>query len=163
MNFKRNIILVFLSLSTIFAMAIPAKRGQWRNVKLADGSEVKVQLVGDEHGHWFVSESGNCYIPTSDNSIYQKADEKLLIQKAAQRRKAVADIQTERMTQLRKIGGSSAITGIKKGLILLVEFKNMAFKPEHDHAFFERFANEEGFSEGLFSGSVRDYFMGQSF
>lgn len=163
MNFKRNIILVFLSLSTIFAMAIPAKRGQWRNVKLADGSEVKVQLVGDEHGHWFVSESGNCYIPTSDNSIYQKADEKLLIQKAAQRRKAVADIQTERMKQLRKIGGSSAITGIKKGLILLVEFKNMAFKPEHDHAFFERFANEEGFSEGLFSGSVRDYFMGQSF
>lgn len=40
------------------SMAVPAKRGVWRLMTLTDGTEVRVQLVGDEFMHYYVSEDG---------------------------------------------------------------------------------------------------------
>ena len=38
-------VVLFVVLS---AMAVPAKPGVWRTISLTDGTQVKVQLVGDE-------------------------------------------------------------------------------------------------------------------
>ncbi len=34
-------------------MAVPAKPGVWRTISLTDGTQVKVQLVGDEFMHYY--------------------------------------------------------------------------------------------------------------
>ena len=43
------------------ANAIPAKRGIWRTMKLANGTEVKVELRGDEFLHYWQDANGNRY------------------------------------------------------------------------------------------------------
>ena len=46
--------------------------------------------------------------------------------------------------------------------MILVNFKDKSFQTGHDNALFNRIANEEGFSEGNFKGSMADYFKAQS-
>lgn len=46
---KRKIFTLALALATtLVANAIPAKRGIWRTMQLPNGTEVKVELRGDE-------------------------------------------------------------------------------------------------------------------
>lgn len=52
--------------------------------------------------------------------------------------------------------------GQKKGLIILAEFPNKAFVTPDARTYFDRVANERGFHEGAFVGSVKDYFFDQS-
>ena len=52
--------------------------------------------------------------------------------------------------------------GKKRCLIILVQFSNKKFSMADPKAFYNRVANEEGFSEGNFRGSVKDYFHAQS-
>ena len=54
-------------------MAIPVKRGMWSTIKLADGSEVKVERVGDEHGSWLCAANGTCYVKDA-TGLYVQAD-----------------------------------------------------------------------------------------
>ena len=51
---------------------------------------------------------------------------------------------------------------LHRGLIILVEFPNQRFREENDLLLFSRIANEQGFSERGFKGSVSDYFHDQS-
>ena len=51
---------------TATAMAIPAKRGVWKSLTTADGTEVKACLVGDETGHYWKGEDGKAYLLTDD-------------------------------------------------------------------------------------------------
>ena len=46
--------------------------------------------------------------------------------------------------------------------MLLVNFQDTKFKPANNKELYERIANEEGFSEGNFKGSMADYFKAQS-
>lgn len=52
--------------------------------------------------------------------------------------------------------------GSKRCLIILAQFANKKFSMDDPRAFYNRVANEEGFSEGSFRGSVKDYFRDQS-
>ena len=58
---KRLIISLSLALTSLFVLAIPAKRGQWQTLTLKDGTEVRAQLVGDEHIHFWQTEDGQQY------------------------------------------------------------------------------------------------------
>ena len=42
-------------------MAVPAKRGQWKTITLADGSQVRAELRGDEHMRAWFTADGRCY------------------------------------------------------------------------------------------------------
>ena len=46
-------LMVLLSFNILVAVAVPAKRGQWKTVTLTDGSQVRVELVGDEFMHFW--------------------------------------------------------------------------------------------------------------
>ena len=50
--------MLLVAISTI---AIPAKPGVWRTISLTDGTQVKVQLVGDEFMHYYQSADGTRY------------------------------------------------------------------------------------------------------
>lgn len=168
---KKILIMMSLLLVTAMAYAVPAKRGNWKTIKLTDGTEVRVQLLGDEHGHWWQSETGECYVLDS-NETFKAANMTELQQRASARRANVAakrEVQAKKFMAPKKT--NSIFTGVKKGLIILVEFggsgSNYKFSTNKYangdvKAFFQRFANEENFVTGNYHGSVRDYFHAQS-
>lgn len=61
-------VVLFVVLS---AIAVPAKPGVWRTISLTDGTQVKVQLVGDEFMHYYQSEDGTRYLYDAASATYQ--------------------------------------------------------------------------------------------
>lgn len=61
-------------------------------------------------------------------------------------------------------GDRTPTIGEKKGIIILVDFPNGQFTPQHDHAFYDAMINKKGYTDELgHIGSVRDYFYDQSY
>ena len=137
-------------------MAVPAKRGQWKTITLADGSQVRAELRGDEHMRAWFTADGRCY-QLIDNE-YKETDVKTLKAKA-KARKASGSM---RRVQKREFGVPGRFTGDKRCLVILVNFADQTFKASNDSVFFDRMTNETGFSDGKFVGSMKDYFHAQS-
>ena len=168
---KKFTFIMSLLIATLTASAIPAKRGVWKTIKLADGTEVRAQLVGDEHLHFWKAENGERYVLNKTRQVYEKANLARLQAKAGSRRAQMATQRKSSMERLKKISkadgrrkASARFNGTKKGLVILVNFTDTKFETAHNQALYNRICNEEGFtsSEG-FKGSVRDYFKAQSF
>jgi len=144
--------------------AVPAKRGVWRSVPLMDGTEVRVQLVGDEFSHFYVSEDGTKYVEDASTGLYRKLTDE------AQRRKGVmarrAKVQKRQATRLRKAQSasrrSSLFQGTKKGLVILAEFTDKKFATGHNLSLYKQIVNGDNYQSGDFRGSVKDYFKAQS-
>ena len=153
---KKFFLTFLLTVVTVTMMAVPAKRGVWKTLKLQDGTEIRATLVGDEHGHFWKAENGQAY--TQQGDVYVAVDAQQIIQKAKARR---AKVNAKRV-QRRTFGHPTSILGKKKAIMILVNFKDQAFETSHDNALFNRIANKEGFSEGEFKGSMADYFKAQS-
>ena len=137
-------------------MAVPAKRGQWKTITLADGSQVRAELRGDEHMRAWFTADGRCY-QLIDN-VYKETDVKTLKAKAKARRAS----SSMRRVQKREFGVPGRFTGDKRCLVILVNFTDQTFKASNDSVFFDRMTNETGFSDGKFVGSMKDYFHAQS-
>ncbi len=60
-------------------------------------------------------------------------------------------------------GEGIGITGKRKGLVILVNFKDKAMLASHTQEEWNNFFNEEGYSKLGNSGSVHDYFKAQSY
>ena len=76
---KRVLSIIFIMLSVQIVLAVPAKLGIWKTITLADGTEVKVQLSGDEHSHFWRTSDGVKYIYNTDNAAYKKVDSSTLL------------------------------------------------------------------------------------
>ena len=59
-------------------------------------------------------------------------------------------------------GQFSDVTETKHGLVLLIEFSDVAFTMDDPQTYYNAFFNEEGFSTDGNEGSVRDYYWAQS-
>jgi len=155
--------LIALVLATA-ASAVPARPGLWKTISLADGSILRVELCGDEFGCYWQTADGRFFVCDNDNHFFETTQTEL-----NQRRFARLSHNTLRSSVLRhshpRLQKSQSVgnfIGKKKGLIILVEFQNKKFLAGHDRAYYERVANELGFSEGDYQGSVKDYFLSQS-
>jgi len=160
LKIKVTCLLLLLTLLAAGVLGRPAHKGVWRWLKLADGTEVRAQLRGDEYAHFWQTADGERFTRQDDH--YMVADmQKILDQADARRQRA----QMARMKHTRKVSGrrDSQYIGDKRGIIILVEFSDTQFAAGHDSAYFHRIANEQAFSsdEG-FKGSVSDYFRDQS-
>lgn len=147
------------------AHAAPAWRGAMKK-KLADGSVVTLYIIGDEHGHRLMTADGTRIMENADGTL-RKFD--------PERDAAVAKATDSAMERAarengpRKAGqkasqyqiGTFPTKGDVRGVVILVDFidKKMTFGQEYH----ERMMNEAGFSEDGCHGSVRDYFIDQSF
>lgn len=161
---KRIFLISVLYLLAIAIQAVPAKRGILQMLKLKDGTEVQAQLCGDERFHWWTTTDGRRYIADGDN--YKEVDGLTLNRMAVRRRSAAFRQSATRkrpMYQSRVSGKLNSYLGKKKGLVILVEFKDTKFNPAHDCTKFDDILNTEGYTtdEG-FVGSVADYFKAQS-
>lgn len=151
-------VVLFVVLS---AMAVPAKPGVWRTISLTDGTQVKVQLVGDEFMHYYQSEDGTRYLYDAASATYQVYSDS---QFSNSRRKAVARRAkaNNRRAVRRKVNVTNIFQGTKKGLIILAQFTDSKFQRGHDRALYNKIANAENYTDKGFKGSVKDYFKAQS-
>ena len=60
-------------------------------------------------------------------------------------------------------GEGIGVTGKRKGLVILVNFKDKAMQASHSQEEWNNFFNEEGYSKMGNAGSVHDYFKAQSY
>lgn len=155
---KRIALSSLFCLFSIIMMAVPAKPGLWRSITLTDGTVVRAQLMGDEFTHWWQDADGNQYVLNQTSGRFSKktVDATAGLSK---RRKAQAAVARQ---AARRAASGSLFKGQKRGLIILAQFPNSKFSMDDPQAFFNRFANEIGFHDGNFQGSVRDYFLAQS-
>ncbi|MCD8296466.1 MAG: M6 family metalloprotease domain-containing protein [Prevotella sp.] len=162
----RKLFLTFsLAFFTFVAFAIPAMRGIWKTVTLADGKQIQVQLHGDEFLSYWQTADGAKYIINPQTGIFEPADLEHLQADAEQFRSIVNEDRALRAPAKRtNIGDeSSSYTGEKKGIIILVQFPDLQFQSSNNQELYNRIANEENFTYQNFVGSVRDYFEAQSY
>ena len=159
---KRYFIALFWMLTSISVLAVPAKRGLAGIVTLSDGTTVHARLVGDEHGHFWLADNGKAYQQIADNDYFTEVDADAVKQHAQARRAAVNARRAQHLQSRRALGEIGSYFGEKRGLIILVNYSDVKFKTNNDSAFYVRIANEEGFHEGNFVGSMYDYFYAQS-
>lgn len=160
---KNVLLTVFLLLVSVAVMAVPAKKGIWKTITLENGKEVKVQLKGDEFGHYWRSAEGRNYV-TVDGSFQEETSG--MRQLAVQRRAVSQQRRAARLSRHTSKGmrrAPASHLGQKKGLILLVNFKDVKFQRENNKTFYNNVANTQGYTdENGFIGSVADYFRDQS-
>ena len=162
---KKVLLTLSLMVITMTMMAVPAKRGVWKTLKLQNGTEVRAQLVGDEFGACWRGVDGKNYVKSGDSFVILNSE----IAKRSNARKEMAlKSRAKRLkanVTRRAAGNRSALTGDKKGLIILVNFKDTKFQTSdaETQALYNNVANTQGYSDDNgFSGSVADYFKDQS-
>lgn len=166
---KRILLSISAVLAAIAIQAMPVKPGIWRNITLADGTVVKAELVGDEHLTYWRTADGACYRQTPSADVFSKVElsalqneyDAVVAQKAA-REKAILESARTSMP-VKKVEGSK-FQGKKKCLVILANFADTKFKPEHTLDLYKQIINGENYSDETlgFKGSVRDYFKAQS-
>lgn len=171
---------LYLMLSMLFAFgaaanAIPAKKLQ-KVITLTNGTQVSVELRGDEYLSWWEGTDGTAYRATADDTVFEAFDLEAQKPAAAARRARTEQGRVARLARvknslkgaddkMRGLGGDHiTYKGVKKGLVVLVDFKNKKFADGHDLEYYKNVINGKDFSdedEG-YVGSVRDYFLAQS-
>lgn len=160
---KRTVICFLITMLALSAWAVPAKPGLWKTIRLTDGTEVRARLCGDEHVHFWLSDDGQCYKESSDADVYVPVNIEQIQEQALARRSVLKSPSRRLKSSLKvSIGDRTQYYDRKKGLIILVQFTDVKFKSSNNLALYKRILNEEGFSQGKFRGSVKDYFTAQS-
>lgn len=171
---------LYLMLSMLFAFgaaanAIPAKKLQ-KVITLTNGTQVSVELRGDEYLSWWEGTDGTAYRATADENVFEAFDLEAQKSAAAARRARTEQGRVARLARvknslkgaddkMRGLGGDHiTYKGVKKGLVVLVDFKNKKFADGHDLEYYKNVINGKDFSdeEEGYVGSVRDYFLAQS-
>lgn len=171
---------LYLMLSMLFAFgaaanAVPAKKLQ-KVITLTNGTQVSVELRGDEYLSWWEGADGTAYRATADENVFEAFDLEAQKPAAAARRARAEQGRVARLARvknslrdaddkMRGLGGDHiTYKGVKKGLVVLVDFKNKKFADGHDLEYYKNVINGKDFSdeEEGYVGSVRDYFLAQS-
>lgn len=171
---------LYLMLSMLFAFgaaanAVPAKKLQ-KVITLTNGTQVSVELRGDEYLSWWEGTDGTAYRATADDAVFEAFDLEAQKPAAAARRARAEQGRVARLARvknslkgaddkMRGLGGDHiTYKGVKKGLVVLVDFKNKKFADGHDLEYYKNVINGKDFSdeEEGYVGSVRDYFLAQS-
>lgn len=161
---KKIFLLNALLCMALSLWAVPAKQGVWRSVSLVDGTEVRVQLVGDEFSHYYVSEDGTKYVEDASTGLYRKLTDEVQRRRGVMARRAkVQNRQTARLRKAQSASGQGSLfQGTKKGLVILADFTDKKFASGHNLALYKQIVNGDNYQSGDFRGSVKDYFKAQS-
>lgn len=190
---KKIITLFASAMLATSSFAIPAMR-MWRTFKQVDGTVLKVMTVGDEHFNYALTEDGIPVLPLDGSYYYARIDNDRLVASSVlahakalrkgREEQVAAALQQVRKLEAKKqeeagakpfgLGFGDTWEGKKKGLVILVEFEDMAFKdpknvltlkPREDDvkSLYENMLNKAGYTNNNGAiGSVHDYFLDQS-
>lgn len=159
---KRAFVFLLILCMTLCVNAIPAKRKGYTTIRLTDGREVLATLVGDEYLHYMQAEDGQQYIYNSVLGGFEALGLANLKRTTAATRSQINQVRRHRRLATAKILQENKLQ-IKKALLLLVQFPDKQFLPEHTPLLYENICNTPNFQHELgFKGSVKDYFKAQS-
>lgn len=160
---KKNLSILILVSVCLAAYAVPAKRGQWQTLTLADGSKVQAELRGDEHSHFWMGTDGRTFTISSESDYALLSDRQVLEQQRQQRLVRRQNVRKATPRKAGEFGRPTSYKGSKKGIIILVEFPSKTFSATNTPEVFMDMANKVGYTDRYGSiGSVHDYFYSQS-
>lgn len=180
------LLLVAMAFANGNAWAVPAKPGLL-TVKQSDGTEISVRLVGDEHAHYYLSEDGYLLINDNDLYYYGNLDaagnivrsdivarpealrtpetrrflegvDMAEVMKAMERRDAAKAYRSPRRSNVGLFDTGFPSMGEQKGLVVLVEYKDVKFNLSDPYSYFNRMLNETGFNDYSGTGCAAEYF-----
>lgn len=141
---------LFLALA-LFINAVPARR-DWHQVTLADGSQVAVRQAGDEFYHYWMTADGRMAEKQADGSF-------ILTGAAPSREQVAARREASPLMQGRKVG---AVNLAPRGLLILVNFADRAFRTENNQKSMDSVMNYTGYAYNGATGCAAEYFRAQS-
>lgn len=170
-------VIVALFVAVMSVHAVPAMRGIWKVLKLVDGTEIRAELRGDEHFHFWRSADGKRYVESGQDGVYKLIDENAFNSRA----RAVQARATMLESAKSKLPESVLVSDkTHRGLIILVDYpdtdengnRTLRFSGDHTKEFYKWITNtktslmssEEGqkLIDAGYGGSVFDYFYTQS-
>lgn len=158
---KKIILSIALAMLTLTASAVPARRTQ-RTLTLSDGTQVTATLSGDENYHYWKTADGRAFVMNEEN-----IPQEISLQQAQSRLQAKVQARNAhriaKRTKHKAAWGAETnpISGERKGLVILVNYKDK--KMQHTQAEYNDYFNKAGYSDNNCTGSVRDYFLSQSY
>ncbi|MBR4929953.1 MAG: M6 family metalloprotease domain-containing protein, partial [Bacteroidaceae bacterium] len=161
---KYNKMLVSLMLCMLCcgtAHGVPAYPTK-KTVKLEDGTEKTLQLMGDEFFNFYRAEDGQNYRLVTNGNFKLMSDFEFGQQQETGRDERT---KTNARRARRRVGEfvEGGIKGKKKGLVILISFNDKDFVTPDPQTVFNDFFNVEGYSYNGMGGSVADYFRAQSY
>ncbi len=145
---KKIVSLIIVFVIALMAYAVPARRG-WQTITQVDGTNVEVQVVGDEFYHFMMTRDGKMVEETSAG--LQVTEE------SAPTPKQVAARRAKRAPQA---------VGVKnlapRGLVVLAAFSDVPYQETNDSLGMWEMMNKSGYDYEGATGSARDYFIAQS-
>lgn len=171
---KRIFFTLVVCLVSTMIWAVPAKRVTFSHTQ-KDGTVLTLMLVGDEHLHYYINQDTNEPMQLGEDGDYKVIAPmvlKGLQEKADVRRAAVNAERVKRLPGIKAtqqggpnkaIGEYNNMFGEKKGLVILVNFKDVQMVTSNpQEAFYNQF-NQPGYNLNGHIGSVADYFHDQSY
>ncbi len=158
-------VLLLISMLTLFTLghAEPVDPSIRKKIKTEEGKLILVRAIGDEYGYYWQSLSdGSCYSVSEQNGFHKRiSPDKVRVNAMLSRRAE----QTSSHTKTRRAFSVEKLRGQKHVPVILMEFADKSFAPEHNIQLFNEMMNglgEEAKNAGLLIGSVKDYFLAQS-
>lgn len=165
---KHTLLFLLFCIVSLGSWAIPARRGTI-TVQQADGSVITLQMVGDEHFHYYRNVATGEAMRLTAAGQYVSIDPAELTAGATmgQQRRAAANARrsqrlVNRTAGPNKVGAFKPTMGQKRGLVILVNFTDKLMASGRQAAINSMF-NQEGYTTGGHVGSVHDYFYDQSY
>ncbi|MGM9675853.1 MAG: M6 family metalloprotease domain-containing protein [Bacteroidaceae bacterium] len=148
------------------ALAVPAKPVKKSFVR-SDGQSVELTLTGDEYLHFYRTPEGKAMRLTADNVVEEIPSDELERMKGkalAMRQQTEQALGLQRAPQRdRQTRSAGVYVGKKRGLVLLVSFSNLDMTIANPREEFTALFNQQGYSKDGMAGSVKDYFLAQSY
>lgn len=155
-----------------------------KKVVQPDGTTLLLTLAGDERLHYYVTSDGYPVLeehgvyyyaePTADNLVCTKVpahapdtrttSEQSMLQKPEMMAKRLSQVHTESWQKYPMAVGKpmANLQGTKRGLVILMAFKNLPFVTPNVKQAVENMCNQPGYNYNQALGSVNDYFKDQS-
>lgn len=162
MNIKSLLTTMIFCLAASSVQAVPAKPGVKKTVRQADGTVIELTLRGDEHFSYYTDASGAAFKLLPGNRLQPMTSQEVsdTWTKCRQARRA----KIMKRAKTRGIGDQpTANTGKHRGLVILMQFQDQKFSISDPKQAYQRFFNERGYNEDGMAGSVKDYFLAQSY
>ena len=161
---KKILPLLLFILSSVDALSIPAYPAKSK-IRKSDGSIVEVTLRGDEHFSFYSGNDGMFYVKREKKYLpisKEEIDSQWTSRMQAHEQQRQSTRQSSRRA-IKKLPEVREYKGKKKGVVILIEFDDQKFSVSSPNALYKQFFNQIGYTENNMTGSVRDYFLEQSY
>lgn len=158
--YKLLVFLIALICPPIHVCAVPAKPITQRI--MVGNLEYNVSLRGDEFCHYWQADGGEIIAMKEDGRYHVLSyfEVENMLYKASEARTIANGSRVQRQKQH---GFLKSLTGKKRGLVILVNFKDNSYSTSNPNALFNEVFNTLNYTGYGMTGSVRDYFLAQSY